>query len=127
MDELANAIKDKGLNWIRCREIANIVHVISTMSLQSKNAKIIMEFVSQKETARRGEHMLEHVAKQGPSSTYSLFLLEAEKRSSWLINEGNPQEVANTALACATMGLQSPKLFAKFEKQSSWLVREGRP
>jgi hypothetical protein len=51
MDALANIIDDKGLNWIGCQAIANIVHAIGKMSLKSKSAKIIMDFVSQKENA----------------------------------------------------------------------------
>jgi hypothetical protein len=35
--------------------------------------------------------------------------------------------VANTAWACATLGLHSPKLFAEIEKHSTWLVKEGNP
>ncbi len=94
VDDLANVIEDKGLNWIRCREVANIVHAIGTMSLQSKGAKRIMEFVSQKETAKlivsNGtpqdvSNICWSMAKQRPSNGYSFFLLEVEKRSSWLV------------------------------------------
>jgi hypothetical protein len=67
------------------------------------------------------------MANQGPSNKYSLFLLEGEKRASWLIKDGNPQEVANTVRACALMGLQSPKIFAEIERQSAWLINEGNP
>jgi hypothetical protein len=52
---------------------------------------------------------------------------EIEKQSAWLINEGNPQDAANTAWACATLGVQSLKLFAEIEKQSAWLIKEGNP
>jgi hypothetical protein len=91
MDDLANVCEDKGLNWIGCRQVANIVHAIGTMSLQSKGAERIMEFVSQKETAKlivsNGDpqavaNICWSMAKQRPSNQYSLFLLEAEKRSS---------------------------------------------
>jgi hypothetical protein len=136
VNNLANAIEDKGLNWIGCRQVANIVHAIGTMSLQSKGAERIMEFISQKETVKAivsnassqtVASICWSMAKQRPSNGFSFFLLEAEKRSSWLIKEGNPQEVANMAWAFATMGLQLPKLFAEIETRSSWLVKEGSP
>ena len=52
---------------------------------------------------------------------------EIERRSKWLVKEGNPQDVANTAWACATLGVDAPKLFAEIERQSKWLVKEGNP
>ena len=41
--------------------------------------------------------------------------------------EGNPQDVANTAWACATLGFEAPNLFAEIERQSKWLVEKGNP
>jgi hypothetical protein len=32
-------------------------------------------------------------------------------RAKWLVENGNPQEIANTAWACATLGIKSPKIF----------------
>jgi hypothetical protein len=52
---------------------------------------------------------------------------DIEKHSSWIVKEGNPQEVANTAWACATSGINSPRLFSEIEKHSSWIVKEGDP
>jgi hypothetical protein len=124
MDDLANSIDNKGLNWIGCRPVANIVHAIGKMSLKSKSAKKIMDFVSQKDNAKaialngtpqEVANICWSIGKQGPLNNYSLFLVEAEKRSSWLIKEGTPQAAANTAWACATLGMQSQNLFAEIE------------
>jgi predicted nucleic acid-binding protein len=52
---------------------------------------------------------------------------EIENQSAWLIKEGSPQDVANTAWACATLSHQSPELFAEIEKRSAWLIKEGNP
>jgi len=41
--------------------------------------------------------------------------------------EGKPQEVSNTAWACATLGFEAPKLFAEIDHQSKWLVETGTP
>jgi hypothetical protein len=57
----------------------------------------------------------------------SIFMGILEDRSQWFVKEGNRQEIANTAWACATLGIQSPKLFSEIEKQSSWILKEGRP
>ena len=38
-----------------------------------------------------------------------------------------PQEVANTAWACATLGYQAPSLFDEIERSSQWLVDGGTP
>ena len=37
------------------------------------------------------------------------------------------RNVANTAWACATLGVEAPKLFAEIERRSKWLVEEGNP
>ena len=43
------------------------------------------------------------------------------------MEEGNPQTVANSAWACATLGYEAPELFAEIEHHSKWLVEEGKP
>ena len=52
---------------------------------------------------------------------------EIEHRSKWLVEEGNPQDVANIAWACAKLGFEAPNLFAEIEHRSKWLVEEGSP
>ena len=43
------------------------------------------------------------------------------------MTEGDPQNVANTAWACATLGYDAPLLFAEIDRRSKWLVEEGVP
>jgi len=57
-------------------------------------------------------------------STINLFA-EIERQSKWLVEQGTPQNVANTAWACATLGFEAPNLFANIEHESKWLVEEG--
>ena len=52
---------------------------------------------------------------------------EIERHSRWLVREGTPQAVANTAWAFATLGFDAPNLFAEIERHSRWLVEEGTP
>jgi hypothetical protein len=47
--------------------------------------------------------------------------------SCWLVENGKPQNVANTAWACATLGFQSPRLFSEIDRRASWLIEEGKP
>jgi hypothetical protein len=44
-----------------------------------------------------------------------------------LVWNGNPHNVANTARACAILGIQSPVLFTEIERRSSWLLANGSP
>jgi len=50
-----------------------------------------------------------------------------EKHAERLAREGTPQAIANTAWACAKLGVESPKLFLQVEKHAERLVREGNP
>jgi hypothetical protein len=52
---------------------------------------------------------------------------EIDRRSNWLAKEGKPQDVSNTAWACATLGFEAPNLFAEIDRRSNWLVKEGNP
>ena len=52
---------------------------------------------------------------------------EIDRRSNWLVKEGSPQAIANTAWACATLGFEAPNLFAEIDRRSNWLVKEGNP
>ena len=52
---------------------------------------------------------------------------EIEQRAKWLVEEGNPQDVANMAWACAKLGFEAPNLFAEIEQRAKWLVEEGNP
>jgi hypothetical protein len=55
-------------------------------------------------------------------------LFEAiERRSVWLVEEGNPQSVATIAWSFARLGFNTPKLFGAIESHSDWLVEEGTP
>jgi len=54
------------------------------------------------------------------------FLLRWRKgRRGW--SEGNPQNVANTVRAFATLGHACPSLLVAVEKRATWLVTEGNP
>jgi hypothetical protein len=41
--------------------------------------------------------------------------------------EGNARDISNVAWACATLGVQLPRLFSEIERRASWLVDDGNP
>ena len=92
---LAAMIEELGLPWIRPRQAANTIHAIGKMQLKNPSTKRILEWISNPEVAAN------------------------------FVEEGNPQDVANVALACAKLGVEAPLLFVEIELQSKWLVREG--
>jgi len=97
LNVLAQIMKQKGLPWMQVRETSNIVHAIAKMQLNNQSTEQILDWISQPEVAAP------------------------------FVKEGNPQDISNTALACATLGHDAPKLFAEIEQQSSWLVKKGNP
>jgi hypothetical protein len=138
VDELANIIEERGLEWIGIRSVANIAHVVGKIQLKTNSAQQIIEFAARKENAQaivlRGQqpqavaNICWAMAKLRRSDIFPSFMGILEDRSQWLVKEGNLQDVANTAWACATLGFPSPGLFDEIENQSSWLiVKEGRP
>jgi hypothetical protein len=137
VDDLANIIEARGLEWMGIRSVANIVHVVGKMQLKSKSAQQIIDFAARKENAQaivlRGEpqsvaNICWAMAKLGRSDIFPSFMGILEGQSQWFVGEeGTPQEVANTAWACATLGIKSPNLFSEIETHSSWLVMEGDP
>jgi hypothetical protein len=58
------------------------------------------------------------MAKLGRLDIFPSFMGVLKDRSQWLVKEGNLQDVANIAWACATLGIQSAKLFSEIEKHS---------
>ena len=92
---LANLIEEKGLKWIGIRQLANIVHCIGKISLQSHDVNRIMSFVLQEDTAKlivsKGKpqavaNICWSLAKQQiPLEDSAIFLRETEKRSAWLV------------------------------------------
>jgi len=73
LNVLTLVLEKRGLSWMGVRETANIVHAIAKMGLQNQSTRHIFDWVSQPEVATQ------------------------------LVNEGNPQAVANTAWAFATL------------------------
>jgi hypothetical protein len=53
-------------------------------------------------------------------------LHELNKNAKWLVEEGDPQHVANSVWACAKLGVAAPMLFDALNKNDKWLV-EGDP
>ena len=110
------------------QDVANTAWAFATLGLKHPSCllrlKLILIGLSRRESTGCCQHCL------GICNTWieapKLFA-EIEHRSSWLVKEGNPQDVANTAWAFATLGYDAPKLFAEIEQQSSWLVKEGNP
>jgi len=98
LKDLAAIIEERGLPWVHARQAANIIHAIGKMKLlENSSAKRILEWISKREVAAK-------------------FAIE-----------GDPQNVANVAWACATLGFAAPGLFAEIECRSEWLVKNGRP
>jgi len=50
-----------------------------------------------------------------------------ESNASWIVDNGNAQEIANTAWACAKLDVQSPLLFRSIDERSAWLAENGKP
>ena len=50
-----------------------------------------------------------------------------EARASWLVESGNPQNVANSAWAFATLKTEAPKLLSAIEARSDWIIENGNP
>lgn len=135
VQEMSNAVEEKGLDWIGIMGIANIVHAIGKMSLKSEASKQIMSFVLKEEVTKaifaKGKpqdiaNICWSIAKQRVYIYHCMsFLREIENCASWLVREGKPQEVTNIAWAFATLGFSSPNFFAEIERNSAWLVQEG--
>jgi hypothetical protein len=79
-----------------------------------------MEFVSQKETAN---------VCWSESIEQTFFVFGRNGKASIVADQGGHSAgCGQHGLGiCATMGLQSPKLFAEIEIHSAWLVKDGKP
>jgi len=75
LDDLADQLERRGIEWMGGRGIANIISALGTMELKSPNAKRIALYISKEASAE------------------------------WLAKNGTPEDVANTAWACATLGI----------------------
>ena len=53
---------------------------------------------------------------------HSLVFAEIDNNAKWLIEQGTPQAVANTALSCAKLGFDAPNLFAEIDCHAEWLA-----
>jgi hypothetical protein len=51
VDDLANIIEARGLEWMGIRSVANIAHVVGKIQLKSNSAQQIIEFAARKENA----------------------------------------------------------------------------
>eukprot|EP00978_Attheya_sp_CCMP212_P000883 scaffold1892_cov47-Attheya_sp.AAC.2 len=58
-------------------------------------------------------------------STSRILFSQVEKHAEWLVQEGDPQQIANTVWACATLEIESPILFSQVEKHAKWFVQES--
>jgi hypothetical protein len=96
-DDLATDLVNKGVTWIEVRQLANILHAIGKLQIKSTPALSILRWVSTTKVSRT------------------------------IVEEGKPQEVANTAWSFATLGFKAPKLFDAIEHRADWLVEEGNP
>ena len=94
---LAKMMEERGLPWIKAREAANIIHAIGKMKLKNQSTKKILEWISKPDTAAQ------------------------------FVEEGDPQDIANVAWACAELGFESPSLFAEIDRQSNGSWRNGMP
>jgi hypothetical protein len=54
-------------------------------------------------------------------------LHKCDKNAKWLVKEGILHHAANSAWACATLGVELPVLFAQLNKNAKWLLEEGIP
>jgi len=97
LQSLAAFIEERGLPWIQARSAANIIHAIGKMDLRNPSTKRILEWIAQPKVAAH------------------------------FVEEAEPQEAANVAWACATLGFEAPKLLAEIEHRSTWLVEKGTP
>ena len=132
MDDLAEMMEQRGLQWIDVRGASNIIHAIGKMNLSNNSARRILNWMSMLENAE------ELLAKGKPQAISNVawtfarlqfdspdYLAAVDKRAQWLVKEGSPQAIANTAWACATLGFEAPNLFGEIDRRSKWLVEEG--
>ena len=49
---------------------------------------------------------------------------EIDRQAKWIMKEGKPQNVANTAWACATLGYEAPNLFAEIDRHLDGRLEE---
>jgi len=94
---MATVIEERGLPWIHTSTVANIIFAIGKMRLRNPSTERILEWISKPEIAAE------------------------------FVEDGNPHAIANVAWACATLGFQSPELFAEIERWSEWLVEKRDP
>jgi hypothetical protein len=59
--------------------------------------------------------------------TSRILFSQVENHAEWLVKEGNPQDIADTVLACAKLGVEWPKLFLQVENHAERLVKECTP
>jgi len=73
-------------------------------------------------------NIIHSVAKMRVSAEDASGLVEEVKRKGvWIVNNGKPREVANTAWAFATMGVDAPDFFEALDNNGEWLVENGEP
>jgi len=88
MQGLVELIEKRGLPWIQARSISNIVHAVAKMQIKNQSTEQITNWISQPEVAAQ------------------------------FVKEGNPQAVANTVWAFATLGYDAPNMFAEIEQNA---------
>ena len=59
--------------------------------------------------------------------TFPALLDAVERRGAWLVEQGAPQTVADTAWALAKLHYRAPALFAAIENRADWLVAKCSP
>jgi hypothetical protein len=95
-------IVEFGLDWLGkdARSLSTIVYAVAKMKLlpqHNSTAKQIMTFLGDKRTAK------------------------------WLMEHGNPQDIAHCIWACGTLGIEAPNLFQLLDKRAPWLMEHGNP
>ena len=98
LESLGQKINENGFEWLGVRQFSNSIHAIAKLNLGKINC------------------------------TDTIFeQLDKQEFVQWLVRNGNPQSVANSAWACGKLGIQSPLLFAELENSAKWLVEKGEP
>jgi hypothetical protein len=77
---------------------------------------------------RNHANIMHSIAKLGVSAVDLDSIINGMRlKGEWIVKNGDPQAVANTCWAFATLGVHAPSLFAAVDKRGQRLVENGTP
>ncbi|GMI41770.1 hypothetical protein TeGR_g11139, partial [Tetraparma gracilis] len=85
----------------------------------------VLPAVVERSDAQAVSNVTHALAKLGLRREGGAVLAAVEARADWLVNESDPQHVANTAWAFAKLNKDAPAVFSAIDARADWLVNAG--